>query len=179
MPHGGKGGAVPDRRWTSEAVQSAIAAPRGVRMNRPMTMILRDPVGQAAAPATLAGFVSRRAEEPLAHQLLRPLFPRDREALLLAGFDAYERLVRIEWVEGDDSGRCAIPPSCWRSLANDNVSAALMAHNHPSGTAAPSDADLHSTQEAVCILRAMAIDLLDHLIFVDIGHFSFRRAGLL
>ena len=52
-----------------------------------------------------------------------------------------------------------------------------MAHNHPSGAPWPSDADRRCTLEAALFLRTLGIELADHLIFVERGHFSFRAAG--
>ena len=142
-------------------------------------MTLFEPVGKAPDPLALAGFVPRKSEDDIARQLLRPHFPADREILLLAGFDGYERLVRLERADGDASGRCVIPPRNWRNLLEDSVAAVLMAHNHPSGAAWPSDADRHCTQEAALFLRTVDVELIDHLIFVDGGHFSFRQAQLI
>lgn len=142
-------------------------------------MTLFEPVGKAPKPSVLAGFVPCQSEETVAHQLLRPLFDDERETLLLAGFDAFERLVRIERADGDATGRCLVPPRCWRGLLGGGVAAVLMAHNHPSGGAWPSDADIRTTHDAALFLRTMDIDLIDHLIFVADGHFSFRTAEMM
>lgn len=142
-------------------------------------MTLFEPVGKAPEPSALAGFVPRQSEDPVARQLLRPLFDDDRETLLLAGFDAFERLVRFERADGEGTGRCNIPPRCWCSLLNGRIAAVVMAHNHPSGAASPSDADIRTTHEAAHFLRTMGIELVDHLIFVAGGHFSFRTAQML
>ncbi|MDO9368033.1 MAG: JAB domain-containing protein [Sphingopyxis sp.] len=141
-------------------------------------MSLFEPVGNAPELAT-AGFISCQSEDAVAQQLLRPLFDDERETLILAGFDAFERLVRIERADGDATGRCVIPPRCWRALLGGGITAVLMAHNHPSGEPWPSDADIGSTHEAALFLRTMGIDLIDHLIFVGHGHFSFRTAEIL
>ncbi|NIJ37035.1 DNA repair protein RadC [Sphingopyxis panaciterrae] len=139
-------------------------------------MTLYEPVGKAPDPLALAGFVPRESEGGIARDLLRPYFPPDREMLLLAGFDGYERLVRLEHAEGDRSGRCVISARSWRALLDSDITTALMAHNHPSGAAWPSNADRRCTQEAALFLRTLDVDLVDHLIFVASGHFSFRRA---
>jgi DNA repair protein RadC len=141
-------------------------------------MTLFEPIGKAPGPAP-AGFVPSQSEDAVAHQLLRPLFDDERETLILAGFDAFERLVRIERTDGDATGRCVIPPRCWRALASGGVAAVLMAHNHPSGVPWPSDADIGATHEAAGFLRIMGIVLSDHLIFVAHGHFSFRTAEMM
>lgn len=142
-------------------------------------MTLHEPVGQRLDPLAPPGFVARQSEDGIACELLRPNFPPDREMLLLAGFDGYERLVRLEQADGDRSGRCIIYPQSWRSLLCSGVVRVLMAHNHPSGIARPSDADRRCTQEAALFLRTLDVELVDHLIFVESGHFSFRRAELM
>jgi len=142
-------------------------------------MTLFEPLGKAPDPSTLAGFVPCELEDDFARLLLRPLFDDERETLLLAAFDAFERLVGLERVEGDISGRCIIPAHRWRALLHGNITMVLMAHNHPSDTPWPSDADIGATHDAALFLRTAGIDLIDHLIFVAGGHFSFRTAEML
>lgn len=142
-------------------------------------MSLFEPVGNVPDPSVVAGFVPCNAEDEVASQLLRPLFDADRETLLIAGFDAYERLVRLERAGGDKADRCTVPPRCWRALLGPGIAAVIIAHNHPSGAAWPSDADRRSTQDAALFLRTIDVDLVDHLIFVEHGHFSFRQGQLL
>lgn len=142
-----------------------------------MTVIM--PIIPAPAGDAQAGFVPRRLENLIARQLLRPCFPRHREILLLAGFDASDRLIVMERIESDNGACCAAPPQCWRAVACGRIAHVVMAHNHPSGIARPSEADLRSTRAAVHILSALGIELSDHLVFTRRGHFSFRRAGLL
>ena len=143
------------------------------------TMTLFEPVGKVPDPSALAGFVPCASEEPVAHQLLRPLFGNDCETLLLAGFDAFQRLVRLERTDGNTVGRCAIPPRCWRALLDGGITDVIMAHNHPSGIPWPSDADIRTTHDAALFLRTIGIELVDHLIFVPDGHFSFRHAHMM
>ena len=142
-------------------------------------MTLFEPLGKAPDPSALAGFVPCPLEDEVARLLLRPLFDDKQEILLLVAFDAFERLVRIERVDGNSSGRCVIPPRCWRALLDGRVATVLMAHNHPSGTPWPSDADIAATHDAALFLRAMSSDLVDHLLFVAGGHFSFRTAEMM
>lgn len=155
----------------------ALGNARAERMKTLMT--LYEPVGKMPETEARAGFVPSHCEDAVAQQLLRPLFDADRETLLIAGFDAFDRLVRLERVDGDASGRCVIPPQCWRALLYGGIATAIMAHNHPSGAAWPSDADIDATYEAALFLRTLDIDLADHLIFVSSGHFSFRTAQML
>ncbi|MGQ2929786.1 MAG: JAB domain-containing protein [Sphingopyxis sp.] len=111
--------------------------------------------------------------------LLRPCFPVDGEILLIAGFDAFDRLLCLERAESDRAGRCIVPPPVWRAALDAKPAQIVMAHNHPSGIARPSDADLAATRESARFLALLGVTLSDHMIFTADGHFSFWRAGLL
>ena len=146
-------------------------------MNSPMTLI--EPIGRLPRSTIAAGFIPREAEDDIARLLFRPMIPADREIMILAGFDAYARLASFQRIAGEATDRCVITPQCWHRLLGRRVATVLMAHNHPSGIARPSDADARCTREASQFLRLIGIDLTDHLIFIESGHFSFRGAGLL
>lgn len=138
-----------------------------------------EPIGKLPKWTATAGFVPRESEDAVARYLFRPLFGSDNETMLLAGFDTYARLAGLECAEGDATGRCVVTPQCWNRLLGRRVATVVMAHNHPSGIARPSEADLVCTREASQFLRLVGIDLTDHLIFVESGHFSFRNAQLI
>ncbi|WP_120222181.1 JAB domain-containing protein [Sphingopyxis sp. FD7] len=142
-------------------------------------MTILEPIGKAGSNARRRGFVPCDAEDAVASHLLRPQFDGDRESLLLAAFDAYQRLVRFDRVDSETPRRCVVPPRCWRTLLVGSATSIVMAHNHPSGVAWPSDADIAATRDAAQFLRMAGIDLVDHLIFVADGHFSFRTAEML
>ncbi|WP_188236395.1 JAB domain-containing protein [Sphingopyxis sp. LK2115] len=142
-------------------------------------MTILEPTGTAGSNARRRGFVPCDAEDAVVSHLLRPQFDGDRESLILAAFDAYQRLVRFDRVDGGTARRCIIPPRCWRALLTGSTTGIVMAHNHPSGVAWPSDADIAATRDTAQFLRVAGIDLVDHLIFVADGHFSFRAAEML
>lgn len=54
----------------------------------------------------------------------------------------------------------------------------ILAHNHPSGTLKPSEADKQVTQKICEAAKIMDIQVNDHLIFSDHGYYSFRDEGL-
>ncbi len=55
----------------------------------------------------------------------------------------------------------------------------ILAHNHPSGQARPSEADLRETVRLVQSLRELELALIDHLIVGGSTIHSMRGAGLL
>src|SRR3546814_18904187 len=99
-------------------------------------MIQYDPVGAAPLPQPGAGFTPASEEDDVARRLLRPLFPADRELLLLAGFDAFERLAAFESIDAGTAARCTIAPRRWRGLPAGRSRFLLMAP-HPPPAAAP------------------------------------------
>lgn len=137
-----------------------------------------------APPAELIGsasaFTPRSSEDIFLGLLLRPHFLTRQEKVVLIGFDAANRLTHLIEISAKSADRCFILPGHWRSLlAGRRIMRALLAHNHPSGNASPSQADLYLTRDAATHLQFFAVDLIDHLILVADGHFSFARAGLL
>ena len=55
----------------------------------------------------------------------------------------------------------------------------ILAHNHPSGTLAPSEADKKITQKFTKAANSLDIKVLDHLIITRDKYFSFADNGLL
>jgi DNA repair protein RadC len=54
-----------------------------------------------------------------------------------------------------------------------------MAHNHPSGEARPSHADIDATRQIWRLARTLGASLQDHLVIGQRRAFSFRDSGLL
>lgn len=60
-----------------------------------------------------------------------------------------------------------------------NSAQIVLFHNHPSGVAEPSHADIAFTCQASSAAKAIGIDLLDHLIVAGPSVFSMRLAGMM
>ncbi len=56
------------------------------------------------------------------------------------------------------------PREVVKSTLQHNASAVIFAHNHPSGNAQPSQADIHITQQLSKALKLIDIRVLDHII---------------
>lgn len=52
----------------------------------------------------------------------------------------------------------------------------IMAHNHPSGSCEPSPEDISITKQLEQAGKILEVRLLDHIIFTDTEHYSFRDA---
>lgn len=142
-------------------------------------MLLHDPLGRLPGPVAREGFVALSCEDEITTDLLRPFFSSDRENLVILAFDAFERLCFAERIKSRHRAQCAVPASIWRRLSACRGATVRIAHNHPSGAAWPSEADLAATRQIAATLGLLDIMLVDHQILVASGHFSFRRARLL
>ena len=60
-----------------------------------------------------------------------------------------------------------------------HAAAIIMVHNHPSGSAKPSRADIDMTREVQDVAGKLGIVLHDHVIVARAGATSFKEAGLL
>ena len=55
----------------------------------------------------------------------------------------------------------------------------MLCHNHPSGNLRPSRADEEITQKLKNAGKLLEINVVDHVIVSDEGHFSFADEGLM
>jgi len=60
-----------------------------------------------------------------------------------------------------------------------HASSIILAHNHPSNEAKPSNSDIKTTKEIVEVLKKLQIETLDHLIITKSGSFSFKENFLI
>lgn len=60
-----------------------------------------------------------------------------------------------------------------------NASAVILAHNHPSGVAEPSESDRLFTEDVLGALQPIGVKLLDHVVIGGEAAFSFADCGLM
>lgn len=60
-----------------------------------------------------------------------------------------------------------------------NASAVIVAHNHPSGAAQPSESDKLFTEDLYAALKPIRVQLLDHVVVAGDSVFSFADSGIM
>nr|HNP37515.1 DNA repair protein RadC [Woeseiaceae bacterium] len=119
--------------------------------------------------------------------------PRDTEAFLLARMrhlghelfcclylDNRHRVLQFnEMFRGTIDGTSVYPREVVKEALKVNAAAVILAHNHPSGVAEPSQADERITRRLKAALELVDIRLLDHLIVGDGVTTSLASRGLL
>lgn len=87
---------------------------------------------------------------------------------------AFERMFR-----GTVDGAAVYPRVVLRRALEHNAAAVIFTHNHPSGIAEPSDADMRITTRLKDVLAHVDVRVLDHIIVGTEGVYSMAERGRL
>ncbi len=94
--------------------------------------------------------------------------------------DTHLRLIRFEILfHGTIHSTAIYPREIVRRGLVHNAAHVILAHNHPSGSPTPSQADKEVTIRIKRALDLIDIDVVDHIIIGNPDHFSFAEAGWL
>lgn len=121
-----------------------------------------------ASPAQSADFLQARLRD-LPYEVFAVLFLDNRHRVL-----AFEELFR-----GTIDGASIHPREVVRRALQHNAAAVILSHNHPSGVAEPSQADLRITSRLRDALGLIDVRVLDHLVVGDGDCCSLAERGLL
>lgn len=92
--------------------------------------------------------------------------------------DNQHRLLQFEELfRGTIDGASVYPREVVKSALKHNAAAIILAHNHPSGVAEPSQADIHITKRIKSALDLVDIRVLDHVIVGDAEVTSLAQLG--
>jgi DNA repair protein RadC len=105
---------------------------------------------------------------------------REHEVFCCLYLDKRHRLIEFEELfRGTIDGASVFPREIVKLALQKNAAAVIVAHNHPSGVAEPSQADELITQRVKEALALVDIRLLDHIIVGDGASVSLAERGLL
>ncbi len=80
---------------------------------------------------------------------------------------------------GGVAGTVADAKMIFKRALVHTASGIILAHNHPSGSLHPSQADIQLTKKMVEAGKVLEINVLDHLIVTDMGYYSFADEGVM
>ena len=101
------------------------------------------------------------------------------ESLRVAHVDEEARCLHLSRHEGDESGADFPLRQIIADAAARHSAGIVLAHNHPSGDARPSDSDCRATRRLAAAAEALDCTVIDHLIFGGGECSSLRRLGYL
>ena len=102
-----------------------------------------------------------------------------RESLWVAHVDDDARCLHVSRHHGDETGAAFPIGAIITDAAIHGSRGIVLAHNHPSGDPAPSDADCRATRRLASAAEALDCAILDHLVFAGAKCTSLRAMGLL
>ncbi|EKF9627571.1 RadC family protein [Vibrio cholerae] len=103
---------------------------------------------------------------------------RQREAFYILFLDNQHRVIRDEILfEGTIDAASVYPREVVKRALHHNAAAVILAHNHPSGVAEPSQADRRITDRLRDALGLVEIRVLDHFVIGDGEVVSFAERG--
>jgi DNA repair protein RadC len=104
-------------------------------------------------------------------------FIEEFKIILLNRANKVLRIVPIS--QGGISGTVADPKIIFAAALKASASSIIAAHNHPSGSLVPSQADVQLTRKIKEAGKFLDLPLLDHLILTKDSYYSFADEGLL
>lgn len=117
-------------------------------------------------------------EDILPH--LKFIRTKKQEYVLCLSLDSGHRLIARRVVTiGTLTSSLIHPREIFAAPLKDRAASVVIAHNHPSGDANPSKADVAVTQQLVAAGQILGIVMRDHLIVTKEDSYSFRENGLL
>lgn len=119
--------------------------------------------------------------ETIFNYLWKSLGDLQHEELHLLCLNRGHRLLGAHRVsQGGVTGTVADAKIIFRKvLSHASATSIVLAHNHPSGQAFPSRADILMTQKMVAAARHLDLQVLDHLIIAGRQYYSFADNGIL
>lgn len=114
------------------------------------------------------------------HYLISQLRDEPNEVFAMLLLDSQHQVIEFKPVFYGTIDSAAVYPRVLVKLALDkNAAAVILAHNHPSGIAEPSQADKHITQRIIDAMALVDIRVLDHFVIGDSEAISFAERGLI
>jgi len=105
---------------------------------------------------------------------------RDHEVFLAILLDAQHRVIGTEELfRGTLTQTSVYPREVVKCALRHNAAAVILAHNHPSGVAEPSQADEMLTRSLRSALALVDVQVLDHFVVAADRTMSFAERGLL
>lgn len=178
----------------AQAVLDAVGGLAGLSRACAHELLEIPGIGDATATALAAAVELKRRidrlELPWGTRLANP---RDAEAFvrgmldgatqehfLVIGLDARQRVRMVRTVGVGSLSRVEVHPrEVFRPLLRAGMHSCVVVHNHPSGDAEPSEADVELTTRLVEVGCFVGIPVLDHLVVSDRGAVSLAELGRL
>jgi len=112
--------------------------------------------------------------------LMSHLRDQSQELFSALFLDNRHQIIKFETLfYGTINGASVHPREIAKKALSHNAAALIVAHNHPSGIAEPSQSDIYITEKIQQALHLLEINLLDHIIIGDGEFVSLKQRGVI
>jgi DNA repair protein RadC len=123
---------------------------------------------------------SMASSRQVGEYLCQRIGTRQREVFAVLLLDSQHRLIQLlELFQGTIDSASVHPREVVKAALKHNAAALIIAHNHPSGVAEPSQSDRLITDSLVTALDLVGVRVLDHLVVGQKQWVSFADRGWL
>lgn len=124
--------------------------------------------------------VKIQSSKDIANYLQAQLEHKKQEIFAVVYLNRGNRILSLETISiGGLTGTVADPRIILKKALEQDATALVLCHNHPSGNLTPSRADEQLTQKIKQAAALMDIQVLDHIIVSHEGYFSFADEGMI
>lgn len=118
--------------------------------------------------------------EDIYNLLKNDLTEKKKEHFKLLSLNSRNQLISVDEVSiGTLDASLVHPREVFEPAVRNLAAQIILAHNHPSGDPEPSEDDLEITQKLVEAGKILGIEVIDHMIIVKNGFFSFKEKKLI
>ncbi len=104
----------------------------------------------------------------------------EQEKFAMMMLDSQHQLINFKVMfVGTINAAAVYPRELVKQVMRDNAAAVILVHNHPSGIAEPSHADIAITRAIKTAMQTIDVDVLDHFIVGDKEIISLAQQGLI
>lgn len=142
-------------------------------------------------PAKIKFKLSRKAYKEIkidspesAGEVLRKCYPSGeiefREYVIALFLNAKNEVMGYEFVSVGGPGQCFLDPiTVYQMALTCNARGIIISHNHPSGSAEPSQEDYQITKKINEGCKLLGLRLMDHIIITTNKYYSFKEEGFI
>ncbi len=150
---------------------------KGMTRNAACLIKLMRPIGREYVLSKYKPKETLTSSEDIGEYILTQYFGVNEETVSLLCLDRMGNLLAFEIVMKGSLDSVGVSPRTVVELAiKHKATAVVIAHNHPSGVAFPSRADVDATRELKRVLGGISVNLIDHIIIAKDDYISMAQS---
>ncbi len=167
-------------RQLLEADRAEFCRDKGIGLSKYTQILAALELGQRYLAASLDRTDLMNSPQTTRNYLRMRMRAFEQEVFAVLFLDNRHRVIHFkEMFHGTINGASVYPREVVKEALSHNAAAVIFAHNHPSGVAEPSRADIQITRRLREALELVDIQVLDHFVIGDAEAVSFSERGLL